>query len=143
MNTSNSTNPVFDGIWFRPRIVTPNDVSPAADAIGTNCIAPTDKVVEVAAVTNNANDWIVLPSLANVPNGHEITILCNAGGNFEMRTPAASNEKINNVDSDGSNEYLCTDTEVIKVVKISNSVGWMAHAYTAIGAVATAVTPHG
>jgi hypothetical protein len=59
-----------------------------------------------------------------------------------MRTPASSNEKINNEDCDGTKEYLCTDTEIIKVVKISNTIGWMAHAYTAIGAVATAVVPH-
>lgn len=141
MNTSSST-PVVDGLWFRPRIVTPNDVSPAATAIGTNAIAATDKVVEVAAVVNDANDWITLPLLSTVPNGHEITILCSAGGGFEMRTPAASGDKINNVDSDGTNEYVCTDTEIIKVVKISNTIGWMAHAYSAIGAVVVAVVPH-
>jgi hypothetical protein len=67
--------------------------------------------------------------------------LCSAGGNFELRTPASSNEKINGQDSDGTKEYLCTDTEVLKVVKINNTVGWMGHAYSAIGAVVTAVVP--
>ena len=141
MNTSNATNPILDGVWFRPRLVTPNDATPAVGAIGANGIPASVKVVEVGAVTNDANDWITLPSLADVPNGHEITILCSAGGNFELRTPAGSNEKINNQDCDGTKEYLCTDTEVLKVVKINNTVGWMAHAYTAIGAVAAAVIP--
>jgi hypothetical protein len=139
MNTSTSS-PVLDGIWFRPVMVTPDDATPAV--IGQNAIPAGAKSAVVGAVTNNANDFIILPSLADVPNGHEITILCSAGGGFEMRTPSASNEKINNEDCDGTKEYLCTDTEVLKVVKINNTIGWMAHAYSAIGAVVAAVIPH-
>lgn len=141
MNTANGTNPVYDGVWFRPHVVRPAlVVTPSATGV-TNAIPPTVKVVEVAAVANDANDWITLPSLATVPDGAEITILCNAGTNFELRTPASSGEKINTVDSDGTQEYLCTDTEVLKVIKVSDTDGWMAHAYTALGAVATAVVP--
>ncbi len=139
MALPNGTNPVVDGVWFRPVLVTPDDATPAV--IGQNAIPATAKVVEVGAVTNDANDWITLPALAGTPNGHSILILCSAGTNFELRTPAASNEKINNIDSDGSQEYLCTDTEVVEVIKINNTVGWMAHAYSAIGAVVTAVVP--
>jgi hypothetical protein len=97
--------------------------------------------VDVQAVTNDADDFIVLPALADVPVGHEITIVCNAGSNFELRTPADSDEEINSQNCDGTAEYLCTDTEVVKVVKISDTIGWMAHAYTALGAVAPAVVP--
>ena len=97
--------------------------------------------VDVQAVTNGVTDFIVLPYLADVPVGHTITILCNAGGAFELRTPAASAEEINSEDCDGTKEYLCTDGEVLQVVKISNTIGWMANAWTAIGAVATAVVP--
>lgn len=141
MNTANGTNPVHDGVWFRPFQVRPALVVTPNTAGVTNAIPPTVKVVEVGAVANDANDWITLPSLADVPDGHEITILCNAGGSFELRTPATSGEKINTVDSDGTQEYQCTDTEVIKVIKVSATDGWMAHAYTALGAVATAVVP--
>jgi len=97
--------------------------------------------VSVLAVTNDANDFITLPSLVSVPEGHRITILCNAGGNFELRTPVGSAEEINSEDCDGTKEYLCTDTQVVYVTKISNTIGWEANAYTAIGAVATAVVP--
>ena len=126
-------------MWFRPQLVTPDDVTPTV--LGQNAIPANAKVVQVGTVQNNADDFIILPALADTPNGHEIIILCSAGGNFELRTPAASNEKINNVDSDGTNEYLCTDTEVVKVIKISSTVGWMAYSYTAIGAKTTAVIP--
>ena len=128
--------PDLDGVAFKPVVLTPAAVNTAG-----NSIPPKAKSVVVGAVTNDANDWITLPSLADVPNGHEITILCSAGGNFEMRTPTTSGEKINGQDCDGTKEYLCTDTEVVKVVKINSTVGWMAHGYSAIGAVVTAVVP--
>lgn len=96
--------------------------------------------VSVEAVTNDANDWVILPSLALVPLGHKIVILCAAGGNFELRTPASSNEKINDVDSDGSQEYLCTDTDTVEVTKISTTQ-WIGQSLTKLGAVRTAVIP--
>jgi len=130
-------NPVLDGVYFTPVSIRPS----TATTGGGNSIPPTAKSVVVGAVTTDANDWIILPSLSSVANGHEITILCSAGGNFEMRTPASSNEKVNAQDCDGTKEYLMTNTEVVKVVKINDTVGWMAHGYSAIGAVVTAVVP--
>lgn len=94
----------------------------------------------VGAVTNDANDWVVLPAIAGVAIGHTITIACNAGTNFELRTPASSNTKINDVDSDGSQEYLCTDTDVV-VVRKATTTGWIAQSFTKLGAVRTAVIP--
>ena len=134
MAQSRKNYPISKGALFEAITVKP-------DAVSKGVIPAGAKSVVVAAVTNDANDWIVLPSLAKVPNGHEITILCSAGGNFELRTPASSAEEINSEDCDGTKEYLCTDTEVLKVVKINNTIGWMAHAYSAIGAVVVAVVP--
>ena len=116
-------------------------VTPAADNGGGSTIRPGTVSVDVAAVTTDANDWITLPSLADCQVGHTITILCNAGGNFELRTPASSAEEINSEDCDGTKEYLCTDTQVIKVIKISDTIGWMAHAFSALGTAVTAVVP--
>ena len=141
---NNNDSPVLDGVWFRPYLLTPNttDTGATTDSTSTgNSIPPTAKVAVVGAVTNDANDWIALPALADTPNGHEILIFCNAGSNFELRTPAASNEKINNVDSDGTQEYLCTDTDVIRVIKVNNTAGWVAQSLTKLGAVRTAVIP--
>lgn len=141
---ANNDSPVLDGIWYRPYILKPNTTNTGAttDSSSTgNSIPPNAKSAQVGTVANDANDWITLPSLSDVANGHEIIILCLAGGNFEMRTPASSNEKINNVDSDGSQEYLCTDTDVIRVIKVSNTQGWVAQSLTNLGAVRTAVIP--
>jgi hypothetical protein len=114
--------------------LTPDAVSGAAITVGvTN--------VDVGAVTTDANDWIVLPAIANVPVGHTIHIACNAGGNFEMRTPASSDTKINTVDSDGTQEYLCVDAEVVVVTKVSDTDGWAAYDIPALGGVGTATIP--
>lgn len=129
-------NKQIDAMQFAAQTVTPNNDSGADSTINAGV-----RAVDVAAVTNDADDWIVLPALADVPVAHEIIICCNAGTDFELRTPATSNEEINSEDCDGTKEYLCTDGEVVKVVKISDTIGWMAHAYSAIGAVVTAVVP--
>lgn len=114
----------------------------ADDADGTlNTILPGVERVYVDAVTNGANDWIVLPSLASVPNGHRICVVGQAGANFEVRTPAGSAEEINSEDCDGTKEYLFTDTQIHYFVKIDNTIGWMGHGFSAIGAVVTAVVP--
>ena len=141
---SNNNSPVLEGVWFRPFIgkARNDNTGMNTDASSTgNSIPPTAKSVIVESVETNADDWITLPSLADVPNGHEILILARASSNFELRTPTSSNEKINNVDSDGTNEYLVTDTDIVRVIKVNNTVGWVAQSLTNLGAVRTAVIP--
>ncbi len=112
-----------------------------ATQITKNAIPPLTKSVKVTGVANDADDFIVLPPLNSCPDGHTIVMLASAGANFEVRTPASSNEKINGQDSDGTKELLVTDTTVVFFTKINNTVGWMSNPFTAIGAVATAVVP--
>jgi len=131
-----SNTPRVDGVEVTPVIL----IAAAAQGTG-NSIPPLTKVVEVQGVTNDANDFIVLPSLASVPNGHQILVIGSAGANFEVRTPASSAEEINSEDCDGTKEYLFTDTQIHYFTKIDNTIGWMGNGYTAIGAVATAVIP--
>lgn len=132
-------SPDLDGFHLKEFRIIADDATPAV--VGQNAIPPKARSVVVTAVQNDANDWIILPALADVPNGHEITIIGSAGANFEVRTPAGSNEEINSEDCDGTKEYLFTDTQIHKFVKINNTIGWMGHGYSAIGAVVTAVVP--
>lgn len=136
MSIVNGSTPTVKGIQFEPQIV----IAAAAQGAG-NSISPGTSVVKVVGVATNADDFIVLPSLASVPDGHQITILCSAASNFEVRTPASSAEEINSEDCDGTKEYLATDTQVLYMTKINNTIGWMGNAYSAIGAVVTAVVP--
>lgn len=134
-----SDYPTLKGSSYVPVILIADDATPTV--AGQNVIPPLTKVVEVQGVQNDANDWIVLPSLASVENGHQIMVIGSAGANFEVRTPASSNEKINAQDSDGTKEYLFTDTEIHYFTKIDNTIGWMGNGFSALGAVVTAVIP--
>jgi len=136
MAVANSINPTFEGVVLKAQAVTPDAVSGTAATINT-----TTNLVTVGAVTNDANDWIVLPALATVPIGHTIQIHCNAGGNFEMRTPASSGEKINTVDSDATQEYLCVDAEIVVITKVTDSDGWSAYDIPAAGGIGAATVP--
>jgi hypothetical protein len=118
----------------------PVTLTAAAANSATNSIPPAVVSAVVTGVANDANDWITLPDIADVPLGHSIMIQANAGSNFEMRTPASSNTKINDVDSDGTQEYLVTDTDSVLVWK-RTSTGWSAVSFTKLGAVRTAVIP--
>jgi len=111
----------------------------ASEATGNSIVAGAT-AVEVTGVTVDANDFVVLPAIADVPLGHTIRIMANGGSNFELRTPATTNTKINDVDSDGTQEYLCTDTDMIVVSK-RTTTGWVAQSITKLGAVRTAVVP--
>ena len=112
----------------------------AADSGAGSALLSGTTMAAVVGVTTDANDWIVLPPIDDVPIGHTIRIAANAGANFEMRTPAASNTKINDIDSDGTQEYLVTDTDVVIVTK-RTTTGWCAQSLTKLGAVRTAVIP--
>lgn len=131
---------IFEGLPLNDFSAVVQSINPAADSGAGSKILPGSSRVDVGAVVNDANDWIVLPPIADVPIGWTIRIAANAGGNFEMRTPASSNTKINDVDADGSQEYLCTDTHLIIVTK-RTTTGWVAQSLTKLGAVVTAVVP--
>ncbi len=121
---------------------TAQSLTPAADGSAGSVILPNTTAVAVGAVTNDANDWILLPLLASVPVGHTIKIACNAGGAFEIRTPASSSQKINTVDSDGSaKELTCVDTELVVVESMGATDGWIARSFTALGADNGALVP--
>lgn len=127
--------PMLRGQENIPVYLTANSSQVGGNTIPRLCVSAV-----VTGVTTDANDWIVLPDIAEVPLGHEILIQANAGANFELRTPASSNTKINDVDSDGSQEYLVTDTDTVRVWK-RTTTGWSAQSITKLGAVRTAVVP--
>ena len=137
MAESNSHSPIQDGVNYTVKQLLADD----SDS-NVNSIPPLTKSVKVEGVVNDANDYIVLPSLNSCPDGHEITILCSASSGFELRTPSASAEEINSEDCDGTKEMLMVDTEIVKVIKINDTIGWMAHSYSAIGAIIAAVVPN-
>lgn len=129
--------PVFDGVQVNHVVLTPT-----ATQGTSNSIAPHVRAVQLAANATDVNDFTVLPSIASVPVGHTITI-CAGAANSELRTPASSNETINNVDSDGTQEALLTAGNTYTVTKKTNASAsnWILVWYTNLGAVQTAIVP--
>lgn len=113
-------------------------VVPTADGLTTGLILDSDRFV--TATSANADHILTLPLAAAATIGRVIRIWVVAGTNCELRTPAASNQTINNVDSDGSQEALLTHTQMY-VCTQHLATGWLLQAFTALGAVATAIIP--
>jgi len=129
----------FKGVMVEPFYAQPDDVSPATP--GNGVIPAGASVVVCLAGINGVDDWVTLPSLAQVQDGHTIKIIGNSAG-LEVRTPASSAEEINSEDCDGTKEYaIPSGYEVHYFTKINNTIGWMGAGYTAIGAKTTAVVP--
>lgn len=135
MATPNGLNPHFYGLTLDSVTLTPDD-----SASSINSIPPSVRVVRLGANVNGVNDFTVLPALASVPNGHQITIIAGAA-NSELRTPADSDEEINSENCDGTKEALLTATNIYTVTKNDNTIGWTLVGHTAIGAFQTAIVP--
>ena len=91
MAKPNNANPVLDGVWIEPIELTPTNYVCELNQIPANIDS-----VALAANVNGVTDFTVLPALADVPNGHIITILAGAAAS-EVRA-SQPGEKINNVD---------------------------------------------
>ncbi|NOQ68318.1 hypothetical protein GQ568_02660 [Patescibacteria group bacterium] len=135
MALSTRNYPKFKGVQLERQTISPDDSQEVA-----NSIRPGVRSVRLATNINGTNDFVVLPSLADVEDGHQIIIIAGAA-NCELRTPDASAEEINSEDCDGTKELLITATQIVYVTKIDSTIGWMCNPFTAIGAVATAVVP--
>ena len=125
-----------NGFFSNHVTLTPDD----AEGEGVNMIDAGVNVVSVGANVNGARDYVVLPAIADVPSGHKITIIAGTA-NSCVRTPAASNTKINNVDCDGDQWYEIPNTQIHEFVKIDATIGWMAIGYSAIGTIQIGVVP--
>jgi len=111
----------------------------AAAAEGAGQQVDDDISVGNVTATNDADGFITLPNDPAI--GTVVKIMCNAGSNFEIRTLAAGDDTINDVDtSDGATEYLATDTDMI-VFTCHAADSWIGVSYTKLGAVRTAVVP--
>lgn len=92
--------------------------------------------VTVTANTNDTNDWITLP--LGVKTGHVVKGYSAVA--HEIRTAASSNIKINDVDSDGSQEAAITATWNWEATYMG-STGWVLKAWTKLAAPTTAIIP--
>lgn len=109
-----------------------------ADGLTTGLITDEDTFV-IATNGGSADNIITLPLATSETRGRRIAIYAS-GGNVELRTPASSNQTINNVDSDGSQEALLTSGNFYYAIQTLDT-GWILTGYTNLGAVQTAIVP--
>lgn len=109
----------------------------AADSSFKSRVPAWASMVYVTANTNDTNDWIVLPT--GVPNGHMVMGWSTVA--HEIRTEASSNVKINNVDSDGTQEAAIPATTLWSAVYINSTIGWILRAWDELAAPITAIVP--
>lgn len=78
----------------------------------------------VAATSASATNALTLPAITADTIGQQIIINVGANG-YELLTPASSNNTINNVDSDGTNQLDVAATTNLICIQIS-ATGWIA-----------------
>jgi len=93
--------------------------------------------VQVTAVTNDANDWIVLPT--GVMPGH--TIMGWSAVAHEIRTEASSAIEINSEDCDGTKEAAIPATTLWRLIYVNSTIGWILNAWDELAAPITAIVP--
>lgn len=113
-------------------------VVPTADGLTTGLIYANDRFVQ--ATSADANNILTLPTASAATRGREILIWVVPSTNCELRTPAGSGQTINGVDGDGTQEALLTHSQLY-IARQHLATGWLLQAFTALGAVATAIIP--
>ena len=109
----------------------------AADSSRKSRVPLSASFVTVSAVTNDANDWIVLPT--GVRPGHVIRGWSVAA--HEIRTEASSAIEINSEDCDGTKEAAIPATTLWELTYINATIGWILVAWDELAAPITAIVP--
>ena len=117
------------GINFTPFDATADD----ADG-GGNSIPAGTRIVEITAVTNNADDWVALPVGVL---GEKIAIVATVA--CELRTLASTTDEINELNCDGTKEYQLTAGDVVDLICVEAGARWMGVSHTKLGAAKTIV----
>ena len=87
--------------------------------------------------SGNADSVICLPAVSVV--GNIIYYYCAANG-FELQTVDATNDTINTVDCDGTNELACAALSLFKAICVADGV-WIVTGEGAAGADSGTLTP--
>lgn len=126
----NAVTVIGGGLQCAPVLVTAT-----TDGLTTGII-PAGSSHVTATAGADANAIVTLPAPVI---GTKIMMFIGATG-CEVRTVAASNQTINNVDSDGTNEAAIPANTLCKFTCVS-ATAWLLQALNNLGAVVTAIVP--
>jgi hypothetical protein len=101
-------------------------VTSTADGTGTGAIDTLVTGRKFVTVTSaSATNQVSLPAISAATVGQEVDIFVGANG-YELITPASSNNTINTVDSDGTNQLDVAANTLLRCVQVS-ATGWVAN----------------
>lgn len=119
-----------DGSITAAKLVGSEARTATADGLTTGAITtPTSFRTFVTVTSANATDAITLPTISAGTIGQEIFLTVGANG-YELLTPASSNNTINQVDSDGTNQLDVAANTTVRCTQIS-ATGWLAETIAA------------
>jgi hypothetical protein len=111
---------------------------PAADGSAPSVVAAGSDFITVAAVTTNADDWLLLPApVAGMPIIRGWSVVAH-----EIRTVAASGQTINGVDADGTPNEVAIPATTLWHAEAISSTAWIIKAWDELGAPIAALVPH-
>lgn len=92
---------------------------------GTTTGAITSGTTFATVTSSAATKQVALPAITSASIGQTIDIYVGSNG-YELITPASSNNTINTVDSDGTNQLDVAANTLLRCVQVS-ATGWMAY----------------
>lgn len=128
---------IKNGAKVLPELGVTESITTAANGVYTAQIDQDATYIKVVTVTSGgATEYLVLPKAVAELIGRVILIKNGATG-YELVTPASSNDTINAVDSDGTNQLDVAASTVLRCTQVT-ATGWIAEqvAATAITVVA-------
>lgn len=128
--TEVSTAEIADGSVTSAKVYSAQAVTSTADGTGTGAItAPTSLEKYVTVTSASATNQVSLPAITSATIGQKIYLTVTTNG-YELITPAASNNTINNVDSDGTNQLDVAANTTVCCTQVS-ATGWIAQTIAA------------
>lgn len=116
---------------------TAQSVTATADGLTTGLITAPASLIKFVAVTSAAaTNAVTLPEASAALIGSVIYLTVGANG-YELLTPASSNNTINQVDSDGTNQLDVAANTTVRCTCVS-ATGWIAETIAATTIAVTA-----
>ena len=118
------TSEIADGAITAAKVRTSEARTSTADGTGTGAItAPTSHIKVVTVTSAAATNQIALPAIDATSVGNVIYLNVGANG-YELITPASSNNTINLVDADGTNQLDVAANTTVRATCVSTT-SWL------------------
>lgn len=125
------------GEAYMPELGVTEAITTAANGVYTAQIEQDITLQKVVSVTSGgATEYLVLPKAKAELIGRIIYLVVGANG-YELVTPSASGDTINQVDADGTNQLDVAANTTVRCTQIS-ATGWLAETIAAATIAVTA-----